>query len=169
MYGGNCMRGFHLALRAATALAGVTGVHTGAYAQSPEAPADEAVSPEATGDDIIVTAQKRGESINSVPISITAVSGDALRNQGIVDTESLTRVVPGFVVANTYFGSPVYYLRGVGFYDTAIASRPAVSLYADEATIAFPIMAKGTGLDLERVEVLKGPQDRKSTRLNSRH
>src|SRR3546814_6757866 len=60
---------------------------------------------------IIVTAQKRGESINSVPISITAVSGDALRNQGIVDTESLTRVVPGFVVANTYFGSPVYYLR----------------------------------------------------------
>src|SRR3546814_6100302 len=112
MYGGNCMRGFHLALRAATALAGVTGVHTGAYAQSPEAPADEAVSPEATGDDIIVTAQKRGESINSVPISITAVSGDALRNQGIVDTESLTRVVPGFVVANTYFGSPVYYLRG---------------------------------------------------------
>src|SRR3546814_5517674 len=88
---------------------------------------------------IFVTAQKRGESINSVPISITAVSGDALRNQGIVDTESLTRVVPGFVVANTYFGSPVYYLRGVGFYDTAIASRPAVSLYADEAPIAFPI------------------------------
>src|SRR3546814_5779873 len=93
------MRGFHLALRASTTLAVVTCVHTCAYAQSPEAPADEAVSPEATGDDIIVTAQKRGETINSVPISITAVSGDALRNQGIVDTESLTRVVPGFVVA----------------------------------------------------------------------
>jgi outer membrane receptor protein involved in Fe transport len=108
--------------------------------------------------DIVVTAQKRSESINDVPISITAVGGDELASRGINDAAALQKVVPGFVVSNTYFGSPVYYLRGVGFYDTAIAARPSVALYADEAPIAFPIMGKGTTLDLERVEVLKGPQ-----------
>ncbi|PKQ00033.1 MAG: TonB-dependent receptor [Alphaproteobacteria bacterium HGW-Alphaproteobacteria-13] len=108
--------------------------------------------------DIVVTAQKRSESINDVPISITAVGAEELAARGIHDAAALQKVVPGFVVSNTYFGSPVYYLRGVGFYDTAIAARPSVALYADEAPIAFPIMGKGTTLDLERVEVLKGPQ-----------
>lgn len=130
-------------------------------AEQTAAAANEAAATDTSDSDIqeiVVTAQKRAESINDVPISITAVTGAQLQAAGIVDTASLVKVVPGFVVANTYFGSPVYYLRGVGFYDTAIAARPAVALYADEAPISFPIMAKGTTLDLERVEVLKGPQ-----------
>lgn len=109
-------------------------------------------------EEIIVTAQKREQSINTVPSSITAVTGERLAELGVVDTAALSKVVPGFVVANTYFGSPVYYLRGVGFYDTALAAKPAVSLYADEVPIPFAIMGLGTALDLERVEVLKGPQ-----------
>ncbi len=131
-----------------------------AAAGAPPAPEQaSAIDPTgSTTDDIIVTAQKRSESVNDVPISIVAVSGAQLKTAGIVDIAGLTKVVPGFVVANTYFGSPVYYLRGVGFYDTAIAARPSVALYADEAPLTFPVMSKGSALDLERVEVLKGPQ-----------
>jgi len=109
-------------------------------------------------DRIVVTARKREETADTVPMSITAVSGERLVELGVTDNVSLTRVIPGFVAANTYFGSPVYYLRGVGFYDTAMAARPAVSLYWDETPIPFAVMALGTTLDLERVEVLKGPQ-----------
>ncbi|MFC3712937.1 TonB-dependent receptor [Sphingoaurantiacus capsulatus] len=148
-----------LALALSSAPANAQDATTGA-GQATAATADLTAASAETGDsdEIIVTAQKRAESVNDVPISITAVGGDQLKEMGIVDTAGLTKAVPGFVVANTYFGSPVYYLRGVGFYDTAIAARPSVSMYADEAPIAFPIMGKGTTLDLERVEVLKGPQ-----------
>lgn len=143
---------------------------TGAHAQSGtgDDQSDEIVQAETTPAEtaptqpanapIIVTAQKRSESINDVPITITAVSGDALTAAGVTDTESLARVVPGFVATNTYFGTPVYYLRGVGYLDTAIAARPAVALYADEIPLPFAATALGSTLDLERVEVLKGPQ-----------
>lgn len=146
-----------LTLTPATALAQASA----STAEQTAAAANEAAAADTSDGDIqeiVVTAQKRAESINDVPITMNAVSGDTLKEMGIVDTAGLTRAVPGFVVANTYFGSPVYYLRGVGFYDTAIAARPSVAMYADEAPIAFPIMGKGTTLDLERVEVLKGPQ-----------
>lgn len=108
--------------------------------------------------DIIVTAQKRAESINTVPVSINAVSGSDLVQRGISDVAGLQKAVPGLVVSDTYMGTPAYYLRGVGFYDTAAAARPAVMLYADEAPISFGAMGVGATLDLERVEVLKGPQ-----------
>jgi outer membrane receptor protein involved in Fe transport len=58
----------------------------------------------------------------------------------------------------SFYGAPVYYLRGVGYYDNSVAARPAVTIYADEAPIPYSVMAMGTTLDLERVEVLKGPQ-----------
>jgi iron complex outermembrane recepter protein len=108
--------------------------------------------------EIVVTAEKRSESVNSVPMSINALSGDQLTQLGIHSTDDLAKVVPGFSTVTSYYGTPVYYLRGVGYYDTSVAARPAVTIYADEAPIPYSVMAMGTTLDLERVEVLKGPQ-----------
>lgn len=108
--------------------------------------------------DIIVTAQKRSESINKVGISITAVSGDMLQQKGIDSAADLVKIVPGFNFTPSALGTPVLTLRGIGFYDTALGAAPTVSVYVDEIPLPLSAMAQGTSLDLERVEVLKGPQ-----------
>ena len=108
--------------------------------------------------EIIVTAQKRSENIYSVPLSITAVSGDDLQAQGVTDVAGLAKVTPGFNAINSGFGTPVYFLRGIGFFDSSLAAKPTVTVYTDEVPIPYSVMAAGASFDLERVEVLKGPQ-----------
>lgn len=120
------------------------------------APADEAEAAGTT--DIIVTAQKRSESVNSVPLSITAVSGSDLQAQGVTDVAGLAKVTPGFNAINSGFGTPVYFLRGIGFFDSSLAAKPTVTVYTDEIPIPYSVMTAGASFDLERVEVLKGPQ-----------
>lgn len=109
-------------------------------------------------EDIVVTAQKTAESANTVGMSIAALGGDDLLERGVVDTADLAKVVPGFSFANALYGTPVYTLRGMGLNDTSIAASPAVSIYVDEVPLPFPIAAGVAPIDLERVEVLKGPQ-----------
>ncbi len=132
-----------------------------AYADQ-EARGDQAARTTAGDDaaiaDIVVTAQRRSESINRVGLSITAASGDALAQRGIRDAADLGKLVPGFTYARSSYGSPVYTLRGVGYYDTQLGATPAVTVYVDEVALPFSIMTQGATLDLERVEVLKGPQ-----------
>ena len=108
--------------------------------------------------DIIVTAQKRSESINKVGLAITAMSGDQLTKLNIKDVKDLAQVVPGLSFAASLLDTPVYSLRGVGFYETTLAAYPDVSVYIDQVPLPFPVLTQGVGLDLERVEVLKGPQ-----------
>lgn len=127
-----------------------------AAAQEVATPADET---EIVGaGDIVVTAQKRSESINRVPISVTAVGGDDLVQRGITSTADLAKVVPGFTFTPSQYNSPVYSIRGIGFYETSLSATPAVTVYTDEIPLPFPAMTKAASLDLERVEVLKGPQ-----------
>ena len=111
-----------------------------------------------TENDIIVTAQKRDESINSVPASIVAATGTQLAARGITEVRDLDKLVAGFTYTESQNGTPIYTLRGVGFSDTSIGGRPTVSIYNDEAPVPFSIETRGAQLDLERVEVLKGPQ-----------
>lgn len=108
--------------------------------------------------DIIVTAQKRSERIQDVPLAIVAATGSQLKTLGITNPEQLDKLVPGFTFARTVYGQPVFFLRGVGFNDTALGVSPSVAIYTDQIPIPFSAMARGTNLDLERVEVLKGPQ-----------
>ncbi|MBX3485797.1 TonB-dependent receptor [Phenylobacterium sp.] len=117
-----------------------------------------AAAADAQVEELIVTAQKREEAINSVPMSITALSGDSLAERGVVQTADLARVVPGFTYTESRVGTPIYTLRGVGFADIALGGRPTVSVYQDEAPIPFTIETRGGALDLARLEVLKGPQ-----------
>jgi|TARA_R110000772_G_scaffold46813_11_gene106946 iron complex outermembrane receptor protein len=83
-------------------------------------------------DEIIVTAQKRDESVNEVPMSISAVSGKQLTEAGINGLQDLVKIVPGFNYTESAFGTPVYTLRGVGFYETSIGAKPTVSVYVDK-------------------------------------
>ncbi len=106
---------------------------------------------------VTVTAQKRSESANDVGMSINAYSGETMDDLGIDDVDDLVRIVPGFNYTKSSYGAPVYTIRGIGFFDTTLGASPAVSIYEDEVGIPYPVMSTGVGLDLERVEVLKGP------------
>ena len=109
-------------------------------------------------DEIIVTAQKRAQSINDVGMAINAVNDEALRQQGIKDVGDLVKIEPSFVVSQAQYGTPVYFIRGVGYNEASLAASPAVSVYVDEVPFAYPALTKGATLDISRVEVLKGPQ-----------
>lgn len=117
-----------------------------------------ALAPEVGAMDIIVTAQKISQNINDIGMSITALSGDQLTKAGITSPEQLVKAVPGFNYARSGYGQPIYSLRGVGFYDTVPAASPAVSIYQDQVPLAYSAMSRGVAYDIERVEVLKGPQ-----------
>jgi iron complex outermembrane recepter protein len=108
--------------------------------------------------EVVVTAQKREENINTVAMSVQAASGQTLEKLGITNTEDLQKIVPGFLFTPTYYGTNVFTIRGVGFQDTSLAGSPTVSVYLDEAPLPFSALTNGATLDLERVEVLKGPQ-----------
>lgn len=131
-----------------------------ADASSAAAQADPngAATPETGVGEIIVTAQRRSESINSVGMSISALPGDDLQQKQITTPSDLARIVPGFTAQPTPYNTPVYTLRGVGFYDSSLAASPSVSVYMDEIALPYSAMTKGVSFDLERVEVLKGPQ-----------
>ena len=108
--------------------------------------------------DIIVTAQRRAESMNDVGMAIQAVDGETLENLRVTDMRDLTAVAPSFTVSQSYQGVPTYTLRGIGFNTINLSSTSTVGTYVDEVAYAYPIMNTGPVMDLERVEVLKGPQ-----------
>ena len=108
--------------------------------------------------EIIVTAQKREQSLNNVGLTVTALTGDTLKSRQIVSLQDLSQAVPSLTFANAPTGAPVVSLRGVGYYDQSLAAYPAVSLYLDEVLFPFPALASHANFDLQRVEVLKGPQ-----------
>src|SRR5882762_383201 len=109
-------------------------------------------------EEIVVTAQKWSQSIDTVGMAITALTGDQLKMQGVGDVAGLSKIEPSFVVARSNWGSPVYSIRGIGYNDFSLAASPTVSVYTDEVPYAYPDMSKGATFDLERVEILKGPQ-----------
>ncbi|MCK9505181.1 MAG: TonB-dependent receptor [Porticoccaceae bacterium] len=109
-------------------------------------------------EEIIVTAQKRSQDINDVGMSISAATGQQLANIGVSDVADLVKVTPGLTYTVSQNGTPLFTLRGVGFNDYTPGASPAVSVYVDEVPLAYGAFTKGVTLDLERVEVLKGPQ-----------
>jgi outer membrane receptor protein involved in Fe transport len=109
-------------------------------------------------EEVIVTAQKRSERIQDVPMSITAVSRDELSKEGVFSPADLEKVAPGFTYRQSQNGTPVYAIRGIGFYSEQAAVAPTVTIYQDQTPLPYARMAEGVGMDVERVEVLKGPQ-----------
>lgn len=136
-----------------------TGLEGSAQSQQSDPAADPPAEETApAGTEIVVTASKRAENLSDVPMSITAFTGEALNDKGINDVQDLVKVTPGLSYAESGLGTPVYSLRGVGFFETSIGARPTVSVYVDEAPLPFSVMTEGALFDLQRVEILKGPQ-----------
>lgn len=108
--------------------------------------------------EIVVTAQKREEKLSDVGMSIAAVTGDQLGALGVSAPGDLSKIVAGFTFAQSPYNTPIYTLRGVGFYESTLSAAPTVSVYVDEVPLPFPALTTSAGLDPERVEVLKGPQ-----------
>src|ERR1700692_3706901 len=108
--------------------------------------------------EITVTANKRSESLSKVGATITAISGQELQERRIESLSDLADSIPGLNFAPTFTNTPIYTLRGVGFNESSIGVYPAVSIYIDQVPLPFPVLATHSAYDLERVEVLKGPQ-----------
>jgi iron complex outermembrane receptor protein len=131
---------------------------TTASTESTATPPEDSASSSGALQEIIVTAQKRAERLNDVPLSITAATGEQLQELGITSPASLDKIVPGFVFTQSAYSAPIYTIRGIGSYDEAIAISPAVGVYVDQVPLPFSRMTPGASFDLARVEVLKGPQ-----------
>ncbi len=108
---------------------------------------------------IIVTAQKREQGANDVGITLNAFSGEELTERGVSSAEDIALLTPGLTVNETSAtGVPVYTIRGVGFQDYSTGASSTVGLYFDEVAIPYTVMSRGAIFDIQRVEVLKGPQ-----------
>ena len=110
-------------------------------------------------EEIVVTAQKRTQSVNDIGITVNAFSGEELKNLGVFAAEDLALYTPGLTVNDTAAtGVPLYTIRGVGFQDYSTAASSTVGLYFDEVSVPYTVMSRGLVFDVGRVEVLKGPQ-----------
>jgi iron complex outermembrane recepter protein len=112
----------------------------------------------ATLEEVVVTAQRREENLQKAAIAITAVSGDAVARAGVTDTSQLTRIAPSLQVGTTVGTMSQYYLRGVGNPNFNSLSDAAVSFNIDGVPLVRTAAIQGLFYDIERVEVLKGPQ-----------
>lgn len=142
---------------AMAALPAVAHAQDQAEAAAPQA-AEEDQSADAGVEDIVVTAQRRSESINKVPLSIQAFGGDTLTKAGVTDASGLSQLVPAFNFSRSSANTPIYTVRGIGFNTPNLSATSPVGIYVDEVAYAYPYMSNGPSYDIERVEVLKGPQ-----------
>ena len=148
------------ALVATTALsAGL--VSTAAVAQNATTETASVPAERASGvEEIVVTAQRRTESLQDVPIAVSAFSADQLRNQGVSNTLELGRFVPNLIsMNNTGIGTAnAFYLRGLGNTETIPTFDPPVGTYVDDIYLSRQNANNINLFDVERVEVLRGPQ-----------
>jgi len=108
-------------------------------------------------EEIIVTAQKREENLQDVPISVSAFSGDKLDALGVTDAKSLELVTSGFVHSELV-GYSITYIRGVGTDAFLPSADTSVATYLDGVYLPFAHALASDFTKLERIEVLKGPQ-----------
>ena len=109
-------------------------------------------------EEIVVTAQKTEQSINDVPISISALDGEQLDDAGVSDITNMIAYVPGLNGSTSGLVTQTWNIRSIGTNDWSTGSEPAVAVFLDEAYIGRNVMASASFFDVERIEVLKGPQ-----------
>jgi iron complex outermembrane receptor protein len=107
--------------------------------------------------EIIVTAQKREQSLSKVSLSVAAVSGATLANTQTNNIEQLQKLVPSVSFGND-FNFAKLFIRGIGLSSSLPGVDPSVALHVDGAVVSLAQAQLGSLFDLERVEVLRGPQ-----------
>lgn len=107
--------------------------------------------------DIVVTASRRNALLSEVPISISVVSADTLQRDQIQNITDLNGRLPSVVIGQQYGGARIA-IRGVGFNPIRPGDEGRIAFYTDGAYIARPSAQIGTLFDVDRIEVLRGPQ-----------
>jgi iron complex outermembrane receptor protein len=126
-------------------------------AQKPEAEA----APVTRLEEVTVTAQKREENVQEVPLSITTLDADELvvLSAGAADVKALSARVPSLLLESSFGRAfPRFYIRGLGNTDFDLNASQPVSMIVDEVVLENPVVKGKPLFDLERVEVLRGPQ-----------
>ncbi|HZL96744.1 MAG TPA: TonB-dependent receptor plug domain-containing protein, partial [Vicinamibacterales bacterium] len=108
-------------------------------------------------EEILVTAQRREQSLQDVPISVTAVTGEAILEGGFSDMEDLSVFVPNLFMQDTFTGQ-VLAIRGIGTTAGNEAFESAVAIFHDDVYYGRDHLGQSAFFDLERVEILRGPQ-----------
>ncbi len=127
--------------------AALTGTTQPAFAQQPSPALEE----------IVVTARLRNETLQDVPLSVNAVDGERMFDAGIAKIEDLQAYVPNFTMSQTGIGSNIY-IRGIGS-GINQGFEQSVGMYVDGVYHGRAQLSRAPFLDLERVEVLRGPQN----------
>ena len=145
----------HLTMATAAACAALLGASPPLMAQT----GDESES--GILEEVLVTATKREESIYDVPIAITAFTEQTILRQGITDLTDIGKFVPnlnvtGFSAGHVSSVNP--FIRGIGLQDHLITTEPGVSVYVDGVYLGRQVGQNWSLANIERVEVLRGPQ-----------
>jgi iron complex outermembrane receptor protein len=154
-----------LLLTSAIWCAGLASLSPAAAQETPPqtAPAPAAAQPAGTDNgqlgDIIVTATKRSERLQDVPVSVTAISSETFERQNVRELQDITKLVPGLTI--TYGSQPGNFsinMRGIGTFSNGIAVESDVAVVIDDVPVGFQAAAFKDLIDVERIEALKGPQ-----------
>ncbi|HWT52211.1 MAG TPA: TonB-dependent receptor [Caulobacter sp.] len=118
---------------------------------------------QAVVEEVVVTAQKRAENVQDVPIAISAFTANALQERAVGNVAQLSNLAPNVTLdgGTPFSGSPSVlsaYVRGIGSDDFAFNIDPGVGIYVDGVYLARTVGANQDLLDVERIEILKGPQ-----------
>lgn len=109
-------------------------------------------------EEVIVTAQKREENVQTVPVAVSALSQETLRNASMLTMDDISRQVPGFTVTNYNPVTPQPFIRGVGSSPSDAGSDASVGVFIDGVYAGRAGGYRADMFDIERVEVLRGPQ-----------
>jgi iron complex outermembrane receptor protein len=141
---------FTRTLRSATILL-LSGISMPALAQS------QTTADEGGLSDIVVTAERREQSLQDVPISATVLSGEELQKKGVTNLNDIQQVAPSIAI-NTFNRSTFINIRGVGIAQSAPTSNPGVAYYIDGQLIPHEQFIGHSFFDIGSIEVLRGPQ-----------
>ena len=150
------MKKSDLFVASAIALVAALPAHAQAPAQAP-ADASAAVTPQ-YGEDIVVTAQRQSQRLQDVPIAVTAFTADNLEKQQIVNSTALQQTLPNITFTKTNFTSSSFTIRGVGDLCVGVTCDSATAIHVNDMPMLATRLFESEFFDLERVEVLRGPQ-----------
>lgn len=129
----------------------------GPFPQSPQAEMQEPSQPDGLSD-IVVTAQRRSESLQRAAVAVAVVDSNSLIKAGVTASSQLGGLVPALSAQPSGGANTVFFLRGVGNFTVNGYSDPAVAFNYDGVYMGRPTSTSGTFYDIARIEVLKGPQ-----------
>lgn len=109
-------------------------------------------------EEVVVTAQKRQESVQDVPIAISALKGDTLDALGATEVTDINLFVPGLSGITYGVGTNTWAIRGISTNDPSVGSEPSVAVFLDDAYVGRNVFATDGFFDVARIEVAKGPQ-----------